>query len=152
MPGFMHKRMVDRNRVTRRPRAFTKTAGKAVARSALLLLFFLGLCLAALRVDFRRPIDENRNAGMRQDPVSFATQQQRGKPAATVLGHEDEIAVVVVGRVDDRLPRRLADDRDRGAIDAGVLAQLLDEPEVLLAFPFGPAARRSSASGSIRLP
>ena len=75
---------------------------------------------------------------MRQHPVGLAAQQQRGQTAAAMLRHEDEVAVVVLGNVDDRLPGRIADHRQRGALDAGFLAELLDETQILLGLPFRP--------------
>jgi len=53
------------------------------------------------------PMHEHRDLRMCKDFYRFAAEHQRGDPAATVRGHDDQVAAFRPGSVDDRLVRVL---------------------------------------------
>jgi dienelactone hydrolase len=73
------------------------------------------------RADRRSPHHEDRQGAVRQHLLRLAAEQQRGHATAPVGGHDDEVAGLRLGMVDDRLPGVQRFHRVAGAGHAGGL-------------------------------
>ena len=77
-------------------------------------------------------IDENRNLRMRQHLLRFAAEQQGADTATPVRGHVDQITATFRCRFDDRFVGNVAGQGFTRAGNAGLLAEIVNEAEILL--------------------
>src|ERR1019366_5605388 len=101
--------------------------GSATKQSSLSLrLWIASLPLAMTKL----AIDQDRDRGMGQHLQGFAAKDRRNS-AQAVGRHHDEIATVLLRRVDDRLIGLVVFDTQRAAIDASLDSVVFDIIEIL---------------------
>src|SRR5690606_33619541 len=68
--------------------------------------------------------DQHRQVGMRDDFSCLAAEEQASKPATTMRRHDDQVAVIVLGHLQNALGGMAVSDVDSGELDAFAFHQL----------------------------
>lgn len=100
---------------------------------------------------FYLPIHNDRNLGVREHPLRFASDQQASQSTASVRRHEDHVTFVAFGNIDDSDIRRRFDTCHRIAGNTGGGSRRFNRGQMLARFFFRALvkiARRSTATSA----